>query len=158
MSRICFALCMAAMAVFSFSACQENITFDDQQAIDRAIIEEYVATNNLQGQYLEQGIFYSVTKEGVGSETPNLTSTIQIDYVGSLLDGTVFDTSDGFPREFEVFQLIRGWQLGIEQFKAESKGIMIIPSRFAYGQQGTPNGSIPPNTVIRFDIELVDFE
>lgn len=158
MSRICLVISMAIMVVFTFSACQETITFDEQQEIDRAIIEEYVATNNLQGNYTEQGIFYSITKEGVGTATPDISSTILIDYTGTLLDGTVFDSSDGFPREFQLFSLIRGWQIGLEYFKAESKGILVIPSRFAYQENGSLDGSIGPNTVIRFDIELVEFE
>lgn len=157
MSRICFVISLSVLAVFSFSACQETVSFDDQQAIDRAIIEEYVATNNLQGQYTEQGIFYSITKEGVGTATPNTFSTILIDYTGTLLDGTQFDSSEGFPREFQLSTLIRGWQLGLEYFKAESKGILIIPSRFAYQEAGSINGAIGPNTVIRFDIELIEF-
>ena len=157
MSRICLTLCFSALAILTLSSCQETITFDEQQEIDRAIIEEYVATNNLDGQYTEEGIFYSITKEGVGSETPNISSTILIDYVGTLLDGTEFDSSNGFPREFQLFSLIRGWQIGLEKFKAESKGILIIPSRFAYRENGSIDGSIPPNTVIRFDIELVEF-
>ncbi|MEM6347456.1 MAG: FKBP-type peptidyl-prolyl cis-trans isomerase [Bacteroidota bacterium] len=157
MSRICLSLCLSALAILSFSSCQETISFDEQQEIDRAIIEEYVAVNNLDGQYTEQGIFYAITKEGVGTETPNMFSTILIDYVGTLLDGTQFDSSNGFPREFQLGTLIRGWQIGLEQFKAESKGILIIPSRFAYRETGSIDGSIGPNTVIRFDIELVEF-
>ncbi|MEL7533127.1 MAG: FKBP-type peptidyl-prolyl cis-trans isomerase [Bacteroidota bacterium] len=157
MSRICFIISLSVLAIFTFSACGETITFDEQQEIDRAIIEEYVATNNLQGEYTEQGIFYSILEEGVGTATPNISSTILIDYVGTLLDGTEFDSSEGFPREFQLFSLIRGWQIGLEKFKAESKGILIIPSRFAYQENGSLDGSIGPNTVIRFDIELIEF-
>lgn len=158
MSRICFVLSLSILTAFTFSACKETITFDEQQDIDRAIIEEYVAINNLQGTYTEQGIFYSITKDGVGTATPDISSTILIDYTGTLLDGTEFDSSNGFPREFQLFSLIRGWQIGLEYFKAESKGVLVIPSRFAYKENGSLDGSIPSNTVIRFDIELVEFQ
>ncbi len=139
-----------------FSACEQPLTFEEQQEIDLEIIETYVADNNLVGEYTQEGVFYSITKAGVGTEKPNPSSTIDIIYTGYFLDGSVFDSSNGFPVRFQLFGLIQGWQIGLQQFNKESAGILLIPSRLAYGRNGS--GSIPPNTVIRFDIELLDFQ
>ena len=145
----------ALLVVMLGTGCDDAPNFDEQQSIDRMIIEEYIATNNLVGEFTDTGVFYSIDDPGVGTETPTVASTIQIIYTGTLLDGTVFDSSDGFPVSFPVFNLIRGWQIGLEFFKKESSGVMIIPSRLAYGTRGS--FAIDPNTVIRFDIELLDF-
>ncbi|MEL6255442.1 MAG: FKBP-type peptidyl-prolyl cis-trans isomerase [Bacteroidota bacterium] len=140
-----------------FTSCDDRVTFEQQQKIDKDIIDEYVADNNLDGFYTENNIFISLENEGTGTETPDAFSTIEIIYTGYLLDGTEFDSSAGFPREFQVFTLIQGWQEGLAFFKTGSKGTMIIPSRFAYRTAGTPDGSVPPDAVIAFDIELLSF-
>ena len=140
-------------------SCDKTVDWDEQMEIDRKIIEEYVADNNIPGFFTddEQNIYVSIEKEGTGDETPTPASTVEIIYKGYMLDGTVFDTSDGFPVSFPVWQLIQGWQVGLGYFKRGSEGKLIIPSRLAYSTRGTPNGSIPPNTVIAFDIELLNF-
>ena len=71
--------------------------------------------------------------------------------------GLYFDTSNGFPTTFTVWQLIQGWQRGLTYFKKEGVGKLIIPSRLAYGTSGSRSGAVPPNTIIAFDIELLDF-
>jgi len=151
-----FFLPLMVLGLF-FASCDKKVSFEKQQEIDRAIIEEYVADNNIEGFFTDNNIFISITEDGKGTDTPDRFSTIEIIYTGYLLDGTIFDTSDGFPREFPVYTLIQGWQEGLEHFKAESKGKMIIPSQFAYKSTGTSGGAIPPNAVIAFDIELLSF-
>lgn len=154
MKKITFSL-MALFVVAVFSGCDELPTFEEQLEIDKKIIEEYVAEQGLTGEYTENGVFYSIEKEGKGTEYPTTGSSIEIIYTGTFLDGEEFDSSDGFPVNFNVYNLIRGWQEGIQKFKKDSKGILVIPSGLAYGPNGT--FGIPPDAVIRFDIELLDF-
>ena len=146
---------------FSLSvlSCDKTVDWEEQMEIDRKIIEEYVADNNIPGFFTddEQNIYVSIEKEGNGDETPTRSSTVEIIYSGYLLDGTEFDSSDGFPVNFPVWQLIQGWQVGLTYFKRGSEGKLIIPSRLAYSTRGTNDGSIPPNTVIAFDMELINF-
>lgn len=141
--------------LLTYSGCDDLPTFDEQLAIDKAIIEEYVAEKGLVGQWTTNGVFYTMDKEGVGTTHPTVASSIEIIYEGKFLDGTTFDSSDGFPVNFNVYSLIRGWQEGILQYKKESKGTMIIPSGLAYGPNGTVG--IPGDAVILFNIELLDF-
>ena len=153
MNRITFAA--LSLLVLSLFACQEDITFEDQLEIDKGIIQDYVDDNGLVGIFLEEGIFIVKEVEGQGEETPTLSDTISIDYTGTTLDGNVFDTSDGTPRDFPLNRLIDGWKIGLQEFKKGGEGILVIPSGYAYGPQGT--GPIPGNAVLRFDIALKDF-
>ena len=97
-----------------------------------------------------------ISDSGIGEETPGASSLVEIIYVGTLLDGTQFDSSDGFPTTFPIYNVISGWREGLTYFKKESEGILLIPSRLAYGPQGRTG--IPANSVLRFDIELLNFE
>ena len=80
---------------------------------------------------------------------------MEVVYTGKFLNGDVFDTSNGLSTEFAVFQVIQGWQEGLEYFKKGSEGTLIIPSRWAYGPRG--RGSIPPDAVLLFEMELLNF-
>ena len=119
-------------------------------------IKAFIAKKGWTAQSTPEGIYYVTDVEGTGS-TPIATSTVKVFYKGYLLDETVFD-SNLAPKaaiEFGLNQVITGWTLGFQKFKAGSKGKLLIPSAYAYGSQG--RGSIPPNAVLIFDIELVSF-
>lgn len=126
----------------------------DQNAVDKAIIEKYVADNGLKGKYTDSGIFYVIEKEGKGAN-PTIMDNVEVHYKGTLLDGNKFDSSydRNQPTQFPLRGVIPGWQQGIPLFKEGGKGIIIIPSSLAYGQRG--NRGISPNAVLRFDVELL---
>ncbi len=119
-------------------------------------IEEYLADNNLTAQRTDNDLFYIIEEEGNG-EFPNITDDVTVDYHGYFPNGQVFDSSidRGSPLTFPLTGVIRGWQEGIPLFSKGGKGILLIPSHLAYGEQGT-NG-IPGNQVIIFDVNLLDF-
>jgi FKBP-type peptidyl-prolyl cis-trans isomerase FkpA len=136
-----------------------------QKGVDEKVIEDYLAKNNLQGkaQKTESGLRYIVQEEGSGA-TPSQGDQVKVHYTGKLLDGKVFDSSrdnpqsGGQPIDFQVGvgMVIPGWEEGIMMMKKGGKRTLIIPSGQAYGQEGSP-GAIPPNSVLIFDVELVDF-
>ena len=103
---------------------------------------------------------YLVTeKEGTGKQPVN-GSTVRVNYTGKLLNGQQFDSSlspGREPFEFVIGQgsVIRGWDEGIPYFKEGGKGKLFIPSTLGYGEQGMGN-QIPPNSILVFDIELVE--
>ena len=160
MSHIKFLLGITILPMVLFLGCDQRITFEERLDMDKATIAEYLADNNLTGTTLTSGVFYAITEEGVGTETPTFFSTLEIEYVGTFLDGTEFDSTEGFPADppLQVSRLITGWQEAIQFFTKGSSGIIIVPSSWAYGSQGTASGSIPPNTILRFDITLYDFQ
>ncbi len=105
---------------------------------------------------LPDGLQYKVIREGTG-KTPKLTDNVVAHYRGTLIDGTEFDSSykRGQPTPFPVNGVIQGWTEILQKMKAGSKYQIFVPSELAYG----PRGSAPkigPNSVLIFDIELID--
>lgn len=105
---------------------------------------------------LPSGLQYKVLEEGSG-EIPTLDSTVEVHYRGQLLDGKVFDTSYGEePRIFGVGQLIPGWTEALQLMRVGSKWELYIPADLAYGPNG--RGPIEPNSVLIFEMELLDIK
>lgn len=107
--------------------------------------------------YMEtaSGIKYVVLKEGNGV-APKATDAVTVHYTGKLPDGTVFDSSvsRGEPATFPLGQVIPGWTEGLQLMKTGGKTIFYIPANLGYGEQGVP-GSIPPNSPLIFEVELL---
>jgi len=103
----------------------------------------------------KSGIQYEVIKSGHGA-SPKASSTVLCNYEGSLIDGTVFDSSykRGEPISFALNQVIPGWTEILQLMKEGDKWRVTIPSQLAYGAQGAP-GAIPPNATLIFVIELI---
>ena len=133
-------------------------TPQNQAEKDKNLILQYALDNELDVQSTPSGIYYLIEKEGTGTATPTKTSLITAHYHGTLLDGSIFDSSvkRGKPFEFSLKGVIKGWQESIPLLKKGGKGKFIIPSELAYGTRGAGN-KIPPNTILIFDIELIDF-
>ncbi|MFD2572566.1 FKBP-type peptidyl-prolyl cis-trans isomerase [Spirosoma soli] len=143
----------------------QTAEFEKQKGVDAKVIESYVAKNGLAGkaQKTEGGVYYVVTQAGNGP-TPNRGDVVSVHYTGKLLTGKVFDSSrmnpqaGGKPVQFPigVGQVIPGWEEGVMKMHKGEKATLIIPSVLAYGPRG--NQGIPPNSVLLFDIELLDIQ
>lgn len=103
----------------------------------------------------ESGMQYEVFTEGAG-EKPAPTDKVTVHYHGTLIDGTVFDSSvqRGEPTSFPVNGVITGWQEALTLMTVGSKWRVFLPSELAYGAQGAGN-AIPPHSPLVFDIELI---
>ena len=101
------------------------------------------------------GLQYRVITEGAG-DAPKPTDTVKVHYEGRLISGDVFDSSiaRGEPVSFPLNGVIPGWSEGVQLMKVGSKFEFTIPSALAYGPSGT--GPIPPNSVLVFDVELLE--
>ena len=158
-----------ALTIFLFGSCNshfENRLIDQmveqpktQVEKDKNLILQYAIDNKLKLESTAEGVYYQIDKKGSGSQRPGKNSTITAHYTGSLLDGTVFDSSleRDEPIKFKLNQVIKGWQMSIPMLKKGGKGLFIIPSRHAYGEKGAGD-LIPPASVLVFDIELIDFK
>ncbi|HWN94126.1 MAG TPA: FKBP-type peptidyl-prolyl cis-trans isomerase [Methylomirabilota bacterium] len=104
------------------------------------------------------GLQYKVLKSGAG-KTPKATDTVKVHYHGTLIDGSVFDSSveRGEPTSFPVNQVIPGWTEVLQLMKEGDKWQVYIPSQLAYGPQG-PSPKIGPNSTLIFDVELLAIE
>ena len=104
------------------------------------------------------GLQYKVLKTGAG-KTPGPKDTVKVHYAGTLIDGTVFDSSiaRGEPVEFQVDGVIPGWTEALQLMKVGDKFQLFIPSKLAYGASGAGD-KIGPNAVLVFDVELLDIK
>jgi FKBP-type peptidyl-prolyl cis-trans isomerase FkpA len=102
------------------------------------------------------GLVYKTTRAGSGA-SPKATDTVRVHYHGTLPDGKVFDSSvqRGQPAEFQLNQVIPCWTEGVQRMKLGEKARLVCPSELAYGDHGTPDGTIPPGATLVFEVELL---
>jgi peptidylprolyl isomerase len=151
--KIIIAVVIAALVAFFLyrsynnkQAAQENIK----------IGQEFLAANKLKEgvQTTASGLQYLVLQQGTGTEHPKATDTVTVHYHGTLLNGTVFDSSvdRGEKISFPLNRVIKGWTEGLQHMVVGEKVRFFIPANLAYGNNGA--GSIPPGSVLIFDVEL----
>ncbi len=133
---------------------------NNQANVEKAKGKQFLEENkNKEGvQVTASGLQYKIVRQGEGPK-PTAKSKVTVHYKGTLLDGTVFDSTEqtGQPISFGLDQVIRGWTEGLQLMNAGSKYIFYIPSELAYGDQGA-GGVIPGGATLIFEIELLSFE
>ena len=122
--------------------------------------EKFLAENKLRDgvKTTESGLQYEVIREGKGKK-PTAESTVKVHYEGTLIDGTVFDSSyqRGEPIEFPLSGVIQGWTEGLQLMPVGSKYKLYIPSELGYGERGAGQ-SIPPYSALIFTVELLEIK
>jgi FKBP-type peptidyl-prolyl cis-trans isomerase FkpA len=120
-------------------------------------IQEYMTKNNLKGVKQPSGLYYVQTQAGTGARA-EAGKSVSVHYTGKLLNGTKFDSSvdRNAPFDFALGQgqVIKGWDEGIALMSVGEKGLLLIPSALGYGTRGA-GGSIPPNSILIFEVELL---
>lgn len=144
-------------AVIVLMSCKEGertsvLSYEEQLAVDMAILDEYLSDNNITAQADASGLRYVVQEPGSGTR-PDLNSTVRVAYEGTYMDGSVFDANDDIV--FPLRNLIEGWQIGIPLIQEGGAITLYVPSGLAYGTQGIP-GAIPGNSNLIFTIQLLE--
>ena len=121
---------------------------------DEPVILAYLVANNITGYKKDpSGLYYKIDSVGYGA-TPNTSSKIYVTYTGRFTDNSVFETKSYGDTGWVLGTLLKGWQIGLTQISKGGRIHLYIPSALAYGCQAT--GPIPANSVLVFDILLVD--
>lgn len=129
-----------------FSSCNED-AFTDWRILNEQWLEN---PQNTQGfTKTESGLYFRIIHAG-DVRFPNTSSFVIVNYEGKLIDGTVFDQGR---YERYLSSAIRGWQEGLRRIRGGGRIILYIPAHLAYGEEGS--GSIPPHSVLKFDMTLV---
>lgn len=105
---------------------------------------------------LPSGMQYKVITQGTGAK-PSATDKVTVHYHGTLIDGTVFESTieRNQPIELSVDQVIKGWTEALQLMSVGSKWVLYIPSGLAYGENPRPGGPIEPNMALIFEVELI---
>jgi len=140
---------------------QEQIIMAKQSKVDEdAVLAAYIKNNNIPAKLdTATGIYYQVVQEGSGAK-PKKGNKVIVHYTGHLLNGEIFDSSrdrgDAFDFILGKGYVIEGWDEGIPLMHKGEKGILYIPSYRGYGPQRA--GTIPPNSILIFEVELLDIK
>ena len=143
-----------SLIVAAFSSCKKDDNFDAnaQATKDEADIQAYLKANpSINATKDANGVYYQVISEGTGAN-PNANSTVTVNYIGKLLDGSQFDAGTGF--RSALSSVVKGWQFGVPHVKAGGRILLIIPSALGYGNT-SPGAGIPKNSVLVFTIDLL---
>ncbi|MGB1037567.1 MAG: FKBP-type peptidyl-prolyl cis-trans isomerase [Bacteroidia bacterium] len=139
--------------LMGLSSCKKEEVDSDQ------LIKDYLEENNLEAEKTEDGLYYIITREGPG-EKADLSSTVEVNYKGYLLNGDIFDSSydRGKSSSFPLTGVIQGWQIGIPKLRVGGAGTLLVPHELGYGSNPPRNSIIGVDEVLLFDIELLDVQ
>ncbi|MCV6621609.1 MAG: FKBP-type peptidyl-prolyl cis-trans isomerase [Cellvibrionaceae bacterium] len=143
----------------AFQAIQAKLQAEEAERAKELAVEgeEFLANNAKRGEVsiTESGLQYEVLNAGDG-ETPKASDQVRVHYHGTLIDGTVFDSSvdRGQPAEFPVTGVIAGWVEALQMMPVGSKWKLFIPYQLAYGERGA-GGAIGPYAALVFEVELL---
>lgn len=125
-----------------------------------ALGEAFLASNKVQAEVQEtpSGLQYQILQQGDGEIHPSAQSTVKVHYHGTLLDGTVFDSSveRNEPISFPLNRVISGWTEGVQLMVEGDKYKFFIPAHLAYGNRAA--GKITPGSLLIFEVELLEIQ
>ncbi|RYV03442.1 peptidylprolyl isomerase [Shewanella sp. OPT22] len=153
--KMLLAVVVIAMVVFYFFTQSQN---SEQAKQNLAQGKAFLAENKTKEGVIttNSGLQYKVLHKGDGTVHPKATDTVKVHYHGTLIDGTVFDSSvdRGEPISFPLNKVIKGWTEGVQLMVVGDKYRFFIPAKLAYGNRAT--GKIGGNSVLIFDVELLN--
>lgn len=141
---------LIAFALVLLMACNPEVK--DYTEENEQEILTYIENNKLTAQKSSTGLYYVINNLGTGTKATS-SDNVTVAYKGYFTNGNVFDESTSSGISFNLQQVIAGWTEGIAYFKEGGNGILLVPSRLAYGNNG--QGSVPGGAVLIFDVKLI---
>jgi peptidylprolyl isomerase len=154
MSKIILAILAIVVIAFVIKrTSNDNKLADFNKEHGQKFLEENLKNVNV--KQTDSGLQYEVLQEGTGDIHPTASDRVKVHYHGTLIDGTIFDSSvkRGEPISFGLNQVIAGWTEGLQLMVVGEKTRFYIPSDLGYGKRAA--GSIPPGSVLIFEVELL---
>lgn len=152
-TKILFAL--FGLMILTGSCLKDNVCKNKSIDSEDAAMQALAVSNGMTATRHSSGLYYQITTQGSGAN-PTLTSNVSVRYVGKLANGNVFDQQTSPTALYPVNGFISGWQYGLPLIKKGGSIKLIIPSALAYGC--VQQGSIPANSILYFEIDLVDVQ
>jgi peptidylprolyl isomerase len=153
-SKIILLVVVATLALFLYKRSADTRKV---AAENSAVTAKFLAENARDSEVITtaSGLQYKVLRAGTGTVKPTADDTVKVHYHGTLINGTVFDSSvqRGEPIEFGLTQVIKGWTEGLQLMVVGEKTRLFIPAELGYGNRGV--GPIPPGSLLIFDVELL---
>ncbi|MDB5286130.1 MAG: hypothetical protein JWR05_1079 [Mucilaginibacter sp.] len=161
-------LLILLICVIGFASCKKTASELDkinaQAVVDNKIITDYISANGLStttrqvdSAGVATGIYYIVIAPGAGNSLFTNSTNITVDFTGKILTtGQIFTNSNNFHPSFTLGSVIRAWKLAIPLIKKGGQIRILSPSRYAYGAYDQPDIGLPANSVVDFDIKLLD--
>jgi len=151
MSRVLYLLLIAFVLVIGCK--KDECDFNDCEfkapASEVESVKAYLASQNITDAVQHcSGVFYRIDTVGTG-KNPNACSNVVAHYVGRLTNGNIFDQGD---LDINLGRLIMGWRIGVPQAREGGSVVLYIPPSLGYG--GSPAGTIPPNSILVFNVSL----
>jgi len=152
-------IALLAFLIIGLASCSKTSTpFDPakQAAADDATIKAYIAANNLDSVKKDtaSGLYYKIITPGTGAY-PTATSTVNVNYKGTLTNGSVFAPEAATQGLLTGY--IPGWQVGVPHINTGGTILLLIPSALGYGDE-SPGAGIPANAVLIFTVSLISFK
>lgn len=140
---------------FLIPACKKDSCKPKTVESEEAQMQSYAASISMAATRHSTGVYYQILNQGSGP-APTYTTINYVRYTGKLLNGTIFDSQTTTPVSFQLGGVIPGWQVGLSLIQKGGLIRLIIPSSLGYGCRD--NGAIPANSILYFDVELVDVQ
>ncbi len=161
-------LLILLLCVVGFASCKKSESELDkinaQATVDDKIITDYIMANGLSTKVKQidssgvaTGIYYVVVAPGSGNALFTNSTNVTVDFTGKILTtGATFTNSNNFHPSFQLGSVIRAWKLAIPLIKKGGQIRILSPSRYAYGAYDQPEINLPANSVVDFDLKLLD--
>ncbi|HMK26232.1 MAG TPA: FKBP-type peptidyl-prolyl cis-trans isomerase [Chitinophagaceae bacterium] len=153
MKKILLAIPVVITLFASGGCIRDSVCKDITVQSEQATIVSFAAANGISATAHSSGLYYEITAPGSGP-TPVSGSQVSIKYTGKLLNGTLFDDQSANPVVYALNGMIQGFQIGLKLIQKGGKIKLIVPSSLAYGCNGY--GSVPGNSILYFEVELID--
>jgi FKBP-type peptidyl-prolyl cis-trans isomerase len=162
-----FVIYIGLIMMLGLQFCKSKSSLDTEILVKRddQVIRDYLTEKKISAQKLSSGMYYQNVKQGLGDK-PAVGDTVFVHYTGNIIYSYVFDSSrfrdTPFRFRIGVGGVISGWDIGVIDMRVGERGTFFIPSYLAYGSSGSPQSqttgvrSIPANSILIFDIELLE--